>query len=173
VPGAGNILKALQSAAAVTLCVVPGLRPSTVNELASDRLRVATRPIQLKRLLRSADLALMYGGHGVMCAALTAGAPLLVAPHTVEQYLHAKRAEAAGVAVVMEGDRSVDAVAAHIGRILADAGLTARAREFAARHAEFEPALAAAEAAGIIGDIASGRQQSGPGAVSRAMGVAR
>ena len=173
VPGAASILKALSTAAARTLCVLPGKQPAATKALESGALKIASRPVQLKSVLPDADLALVYGGHGVVCAALAAGVPLLVAPHTVEQYLHARRVEAGGAGALIGKDRRVETVLGCITKALRDDGLRAGARQFAARHAAFQPARAAAEAAEIIGAVAGGRRQPVPAPVSRETGIMR
>jgi UDP:flavonoid glycosyltransferase YjiC (YdhE family) len=159
VPGAKNVLKALSTAPAVTLCVVPGIRPEAMGALASGRLKIASRPVQLGSVLPDADLALVYGGHGLVCASLAAGIPLLVAPQTIEQYLHATRVQASGGGALIEKDRSIEGVSARIAQALRDDGLKAGARRFAALHPAFDPARAAAEAAEIIGAVARGRRR--------------
>jgi len=171
VPGAGTLLKALQGAAASTICVFPGIRPAAIEKLASTRLRIVTRSVQLKSALREADLGLMYGGHGLMCAALAAGVPMLIAPQTVEQYLHARRVEAAGAGVVMDQDRTLERSSAQIEQALGDEGLRSSARAFAARHAGFDPARAIAEAAEIVGRIAGGRSGTPPDVVGPERGT--
>jgi UDP:flavonoid glycosyltransferase YjiC (YdhE family) len=173
VPGAGNLLNALRAAAARTICVIPGIGPATIEKLAADRLRIVTRPVQLKSALRQANLVVMYGGHGLMCAALVTGVPLLVAPHTVEQYLHARQVESAGAGVVMNQDRTMERFSARIALALCDDGLRSNAHAFAARHAGFDPERAIAAAAEIVGRIASGLPGTAPDDVSRGKGLAR
>ena len=157
VPGVGNILRALKSAEASTVCVFPDVRPPVLKELASERLLITPRPLRLDSILPQADLALLYGGHGVVCAALVAGVPLLIAPHNVEQYLHAKGLESAGVAAMIDGNRNAADAGACIERALNEGGLKARARAFAARHAGFDPARVVEKAAEIIGNVVGTR----------------
>ncbi len=83
VPGARGILEALSRAAARTICVIPGVPAAAIRKFSSDRLRIVAQPVQLRSALAHADLGVIYGGHGVVCAALAAGVPLLVAPHNV------------------------------------------------------------------------------------------
>jgi UDP:flavonoid glycosyltransferase YjiC (YdhE family) len=162
VPGAKNILKALSTAAAATVCVVPGVRPAAVEGLASETLRIVSRPVPLKSALQEAALVLTYGGHGLVCAALTAGVPLLLAPHTVEQYLHARRVVANGAGALIEGDRGVETVSARLAQVLGDDRLQSGARQFAAGHAGCGPAGAAARVARITGALAPGRRHPTP-----------
>ncbi len=82
----GNILRALKTVEATTICFVPELGPASVKELASDGLRITTRPLRLDSVLPRTDLAVLYGGHGVMSASLAMGVPMLIAPQNVEQY---------------------------------------------------------------------------------------
>jgi hypothetical protein len=170
VPGAANLLRALKATAASAFCIVPGIRTAESASLSSGRMRIETRLVQLDSLLREADLVVMYGGHGLMCAALLAGVPLLVAPQTVEQYLHAKRVEAAGAGVVLEQDRSENNCHARIEHALRDAALRSHARAFASRHAGFDPDRAIAEIAEIAGGVGTSRSAA---AVSRNGGLVR
>ena len=142
VPGAENILQALSTVKATTLCVMPEIRPETAGKLGSDRLRIAPRPLQLASVLSQADLVLTYGGHGIVGAALVAGVPLLIAPGNVEQFLHAKRVEALGAGAIVGNDRSAASVASLVEKALADGKLSAAARAFAESHKGFEPAQA-------------------------------
>jgi len=159
VPGAANILRVLGKAEASTLCFIPDIRPETVKSLASDRPRIASRPLHLAAILPQADLAVSYGGHGVVGAALVAGVPSLVVPQNVEQYLHARRVESLGAGIVVDEDRRLPSIASHIKKALANPGLRAAAREFSVRHAGFDPMLVVAEAAKTI----DGLRASGTG----------
>lgn len=154
VPKVTNILQALKGAPATTMCVMPDARPEDVKTHASDNLQITTRPLLLDSLLPQANLALLYGGHGVMCAALVAGVPVLAAPQNVEQFLHAKRVESLGAGAVLENDRSVETVSLRIEQALANDELKAKAGEFSGRHAGFDPARVVEEAAKIIQGLA-------------------
>ncbi|MCC7484800.1 MAG: UDP-glucuronosyltransferase [Burkholderiales bacterium] len=153
VPGAGKIVQALALADASTICVFPGLKTALARTCSSDRLCIATHAVELAPVLAEAGLVLTYGGHGLLCAALAGGIPLLIAPHTVEQYLHARRAEAVGVAALIGGDRSLPVVSRGIARALSDPAPGNAAREFAARHAGFHPDKAVATAAARIRSV--------------------
>jgi hypothetical protein len=157
VPGVRNILQALSAADAATICFFPGVRPGELKEFASDRLRITPRPLQLETVLPRADLALVYGGHGVVSAAMIAGVPLLVVPKNVEQYLHARRVESAGAGAVLDRGHSVENAAARISQALADDGLRAGARRFADRHAGFDPARVIEQAAEMVGSLGRSR----------------
>jgi len=165
-PRAGNLLKALNAAAARAVCVVPGIRATESASLSSARMRIEARPVQLDSVLGEADLVVTYGGHGLVCAALLAGVPLLMAPQNVEQYLHAKRVEAAGAGAVLERDRTEQSCHARIESALRDAGLRSNARAFASRYAGFDPGRAIAEIAEIAGGLGTGRPEAAD-AVSR------
>ena len=60
------------------LCTGIDLVRSQLEVAAGERLRVTSRPLQLDTVLPLADLALVYGGHGMISAALIAGASFSV-----------------------------------------------------------------------------------------------
>lgn len=157
VPKVANILQALKGAPATTICVMPDARPEEVKRDSSGDLRITARPLHLDSVLRQAELALLYGGHGVACAALVAGVPILAAPQNVEQFLHARRVESLGAGTVLGKDRSVETVRLRIEQALADSGLKAKARAFSYQHAGFDPERAVAEAAASIERLAGAR----------------
>jgi UDP:flavonoid glycosyltransferase YjiC (YdhE family) len=153
VRGAGEILRALKKTDATTVCFLPDAGPATVKDLTSESLRITPRPLRLDAVLSRVDLAVLYGGHGVVSAAMIAGVPLVVAPQTVEQYLHATRLEALGCGVTLGADRSAAGVTRKIHGALKDDQLKAKAQAFASRFEEYDCGQAVADSAAIIGGL--------------------
>ena len=159
VDGVGDLLRGLKETRGATLCFCPGLGPASIKDLASDRLRITTRPLRLDSVLPEADLAVLYGGHGVLSAALAMGVPVLASPQNVEQYLHAKRAESLGACALVSKDPSAATVASQLTQAVASDALRSAAKAFAARHDGFDPARATEEAARIIDTLAGRRRE--------------
>lgn len=141
-PGFSALMAALNEVDAEKLCVVPGLRPEQARRLAGRRLRVALKPVALGALLDTADLAIGYGGGGMMSEALLAGTPMLLVPRYVEQHLAAKRVEALHAGIVVGNERGKEIFAEKLALMLADDRYAACASQFAGKYAGFTPQTA-------------------------------
>jgi hypothetical protein len=75
---------------------------------------------------------------------------LLMLPATVEQYLGAKRAEALGAGLLLEGKPDAACIGAALGALCEEARYRTAAREFAGRHAATDTAQAVAATAAQI-----------------------
>ncbi|MGC7095174.1 glycosyltransferase [Amycolatopsis lurida] len=83
----------------------------------------------LDQLLSTVDLVVAAGGAGTVLGAMSRGVPMVLCPQGADQPINAARAEAAGVAVVVDSPAGLtDAVSA----ALSDDTLRARAAEVAA-----------------------------------------
>jgi UDP:flavonoid glycosyltransferase YjiC (YdhE family) len=95
-----------------------------------------------------ADLVITHGGHGTVCRALAAGAPVLCCPAVGDMAENGARVQWAGAGLMLPsrllGRGSVRTV---VRRILGDAGFAERAREIAAWAAAND---GAARGAGIV-----------------------
>jgi UDP:flavonoid glycosyltransferase YjiC (YdhE family) len=95
-----------------------------------------------------ADLVVTHGGHGTVCRALGAGAPVLCCPAVGDMAENAARVQWAGAGLAipwrLAGPRSIRAVSR---RLLSDGSYGSRARELAAWGAEHD---GAASAAGLV-----------------------
>ncbi|MEV7088499.1 TIGR03086 family metal-binding protein [Streptomyces sp. NPDC093085] len=105
----------------------------------------------LDQLLDGADLVVAAGGSGTVLAALSRGIPMVLHPQGADQPLTAARAEAAGVATVVD---SAAALTGAVTRALNDPALAARAGEIASYIAK-NPAPG--EVIAILTDTAPGK----------------
>jgi len=71
---------ALREASLRTLWFAPGLSTDAVATLQSSSLRVARDPLAIAAVARSADGAILHGGHGTTAALLLRGVPLVLLP---------------------------------------------------------------------------------------------
>lgn len=102
---AQGLLQALHGLDATTLLVHRGPHAESLARQTHPRIRVTTEPVRIDDALRKADLIVSEGGHGLVCQALKAGKPMLLAPCTAEQELLAHRLGAQGLARWVMHDR--------------------------------------------------------------------
>jgi UDP:flavonoid glycosyltransferase YjiC (YdhE family) len=124
------------------ICVVPGLSPTLARRFASPRMRLFDRPISVPDLLPKADLVVSYGGAATVAGSLLAGAPLLLASHTVEQHMVTVRVAEVGAGVVLTRERSERDFVRALAEATANPGYKAAARRFADRYSTFTEARA-------------------------------
>jgi UDP:flavonoid glycosyltransferase YjiC (YdhE family) len=108
-----------------------GLKPPPAG---AARIDWSDRPLPTGAL-RDCDAVLCPGGHGLTCAALLAGKPVLVLPEFAEQMLTARNVEALGAGLCVHPAADARALRRALNRLADDAGMRARALEFATRHA--------------------------------------
>jgi UDP:flavonoid glycosyltransferase YjiC (YdhE family) len=166
VPGFSALMAALRDLDAEVLCVVPGLRPEQARRLAGRRLRIALKPVALGVLLDRADIAISYGGGGMMSYSLLSGVPLLLVPQYIEQYLAVKRVEVLHAGVVVGDGRSKEAFVDALVLLLGDDRYAACARQFAEKYADFTPQAAVECAVAVIEACASNKKNERPAALN-------
>jgi UDP:flavonoid glycosyltransferase YjiC (YdhE family) len=111
------------------VCVAPGFAEQQLAGFRGPHIAFAARPVQLGRLLE-ADLCLTYGAEGTMMTFLQAGVPQLICPWHVEAYVSARRINAAGLGINLEGKQSTDSIRSEIAKSCADAAARARVIAF-------------------------------------------
>jgi len=85
-------------------------------------------------VLDRADLVVCHGGSGTTYGALAAGVPVVTVPMFADQFENARRMTAAGAGLTA-ADGDAAAIAAAIGRVLADAAYARAAGRIAAEMA--------------------------------------
>lgn len=139
VPGFENLLKVVSKLKAEVVVVAPGAPAALVKALSSPGFRIHSQPVQMGRLLKSADLAITTGGTGTVSQCLLAGIPLLLVPQNVEQYLMALRVEKMGAGLAARKMRQEVDFTGLLEALLRNPGFRQAARDFAKRYAEFNP----------------------------------
>ncbi|MBA4742711.1 MAG: UDP-glucuronosyltransferase [Azoarcus sp.] len=142
VPGARAMLDALKGTDLQAVCVMPDLPASVARRYATQRLRIALRPVALDALLPAMDLMIGYGGGATMSEALLAGVPLLLMPDQVEHYLAALCVERLGAGKLIGRERGVEHIRALIPDALSDNTLRENAQRFALRYQGYRSAHA-------------------------------
>jgi UDP:flavonoid glycosyltransferase YjiC (YdhE family) len=136
----GTHLRWRKDALAATVRAVAAARPDIGFHFTDgDVQRAASEPegnfarlpfVDYDRFLGRYDAIVHHGGAGVLHHTLAHGKPAVVLPTDYDQFDHAARLEAAGVAVWL---RRANGLGAAIDRVLADEALQANCRRFTAR----------------------------------------
>lgn len=152
-----DVIMALAKLHVRAICVIPGADAQFKETYQSHAITIVEHPVALDSLFENADALIGYASIGVMTGALLKGVPLLMIPTTVEQYLVAKKAEAIGVGIFVNGVLNRDRIHSAIASLLSETRFKDSARKFAERYAQITPASASYEAAQRINKLASQR----------------
>ena len=120
------------------------------------RVRWSPRPLAAAAIA-GCDLVVGTGGHGLSCAALLAGKPLLLLPEFSEQWITARNVESMGAGLWVHPDADPRQLARSLRRLVDEPAFTRRAREFAERYGEqrARSTVRLAELAEKVRDLAS------------------
>ena len=106
----------------------------------TERLRFVTGPCDVASAMSTCDLAITNGNHGMTCAALLAGKPVLMIPIVIEQYLLARRVAETGAARLGE-THELDSIIANLKTLLHDESAIAAAVRFREHYAPQQPTV--------------------------------
>jgi UDP:flavonoid glycosyltransferase YjiC (YdhE family) len=132
-----DVLRELAARGCRVLCHLPGAAAGP--PLDDPAIAYTERLVDLEAAFADAALCVCHAGIGTIDRALRAGVPLLLLPMQIEQELNAAAVERAGAGVALPLSATPPAIAAGVARALDDPTLRARAREYAARHADLTP----------------------------------
>lgn len=118
--GSHGMLRALARSGASVLAYVSGASGSEAARWSSASMRVCDRPLQTEPILAQCDLVVHHGGHGVCADAMLAGAPSLVLPLHVENWVNGRSLEQSGAGWVASLGAGGDAAEELLARALAD-----------------------------------------------------
>ncbi|MBT3221527.1 MAG: hypothetical protein HN348_20800 [Proteobacteria bacterium] len=111
---------------------------------------ISRQLLDLDRLYREADLAVLHGPVGAGVGFLLAGKPLLLVPLYTEQRMVARNLVGASLAIALFGEVTPNEMA-HVLRILTtDSTISHAVGQFAARYSGYGPLTAAEKAAELI-----------------------
>ncbi len=130
------LLRVFSRISAETVVVAPGVDPLRLPETNSPLFRLYPQPLSLSRdWLRQADLAVSYGGAGMVSDCVLAGVPLLLIPQNVEQYLMCRRVAELGCGLIARKPFDETTLTDLLGQLLNSPHYRQNAKAFAARHA--------------------------------------
>lgn len=99
-PGAVELLDALARRGAATLCFWRDAPAAVQARFCGTRVCVVSRPLPLDQVLPQADAVVSYGSTALVCRALLAGKPQLVAPTDFEKLKVAQRLAYSGAGLL-------------------------------------------------------------------------
>jgi hypothetical protein len=136
-PALPVLLDLLRQTALPTLAVLEQPKRELVERFRCPTLRLEEHPVAIDQVAAECDLGILNAGHSTTAALLLAGKPCLQIPMTVEQFLMAQAVERLGAGPqAMANDPQQ--VAAALQAAISSQGYAQRAREFAARHSQFQ-----------------------------------
>lgn len=151
------VLRALTKLDAESMVVVPGLGGDKARALSTKNVKVFDELIKIEPLLGSMDLAISYGGVGVVNLLLLAGVPLFLIPQNIEQYMHSCRVEALGAGLVLGEHRDFSSIEYLINKVLADSGFSNCANDFKSKYSEYDSAATVNAVAECINGVLNDR----------------
>jgi UDP:flavonoid glycosyltransferase YjiC (YdhE family) len=135
-----RLVDALQTMEVRALWFAPGLAADARATLETPSLRFVADPVDIQAAARSADMAVLHGGHGTTAAMLLAGVPALLLSENIEQFLLGRQVAALGAGVALNSESLGRSLAPTLEQLVQDARFPARARTFAAKHSRSQPA---------------------------------
>jgi UDP-N-acetylglucosamine:LPS N-acetylglucosamine transferase len=117
-----------------TLWFAPGLTADACAKLETPSLRFVAEPVDIQPAARSADMAILHGGHGTTAAALLAGVPLLLLPEHIEQMLLGRHVAALGAGVALNSESLGCNLMSTVEQLILDARFRTHARTFATKY---------------------------------------
>ena len=121
-----------------TLVHAPGLSDKQIAKYHARNVVFSPEPVRMAQASREADLVICHGGHGTTAASLLAGRPVLVLHRHVEQLLLAQKIVDGGLGKTINPDSKNPSYKQLARDILSDSRFAERAREFAAKYADFD-----------------------------------
>ena len=149
------VMKVLAELPVCAICVIPGTNAQFKARYQRNTISITETPVALGPLFENADALIGYASIGVVTEALLNGIPLLMIPTTVEQYLIAKRAEAIGAGILIDGVPDRERIHAAIKTLLTNPHFKNGARNFAQQYGQIIPEGAANDAAQRIDKLVS------------------
>ena len=115
-----------------------GVSAKEILKYQARNVVVSAEPVRMTLASRESDLVICHGGHGTTAASLLAGRPVLVLHRQVEQLLMGQNVVARGLGKTIHPDSKNPSYKQLARDILSDARFAERAREFAAKYADFD-----------------------------------
>jgi UDP:flavonoid glycosyltransferase YjiC (YdhE family) len=117
-----------------------GLTDRQLAKYEARNVRFSPEPVRMAEACREADLVICHGGHGTTAAALLAGRPVLLLHVYLEQLLLAHNVVEQGLGKTVTLDSKSPSYKQLVRDLLSDPRFGERARAFAAKYADFDPA---------------------------------
>ena len=136
--GLGDLMAVLKARGWPTVVYLDG-PADAVREHVGETLWVERRRLEMARVARECDLAVLHGGQGATAAVLLAGKPVVLVPLVLEQRLTAAAVERLGAGAVVSPSATRDVMAGMLDAVGTEPGYAAAAGRLAAKYAAFDP----------------------------------
>ena len=132
--GHPGVLQALADEGCRVVCYQPEIASGKAPPVVSPLIHYSMRPVSLDVAMAEADLCVSHGGEATLVQALLAGAPVLLMPMQLEQFLVSRRVEAFGAGINGARFGAAPNWRSLLRRLLDDPSYRNSARAFAGRH---------------------------------------
>jgi hypothetical protein len=122
-----------------SLIHAPGLTEKHIKKYPARNVVFSPEPVRIAEASQDCDLVICHGGHGTTAASLLAGRPVFVLHFQLEQLLLAQNVVNRGLGKTVHVDSKSPNYKQLVREILGDSRFAERAREFAAKYADFRP----------------------------------
>jgi hypothetical protein len=139
-PALPNLLALLNDLRFPTIVYAGSLGTNLIQKFQSNTLHFETERLDMSRMCRQCDAAILNGNHGTTVSMLLAGRPTLQLPMYLEQWLFSKAVERLGAGIVVPADQP-DQTNMQLTELLQFEGYGKSAEEFARQHADYNPQL--------------------------------
>jgi UDP:flavonoid glycosyltransferase YjiC (YdhE family) len=133
-PAFRHVLTALRTTGFRTVWFAPGISHELRARLKSRSLEVVREPVDISAVSRSADAAILHGGHGTTAAMLLGGVPVVLLPEQAEQFLLGRNVAALGAGAALNVNSMACGWARTLGHLIRDTRFHAHARAFRRKH---------------------------------------
>jgi UDP:flavonoid glycosyltransferase YjiC (YdhE family) len=147
-PNVASILDSLAKSSttnsASVICFAPGFSAQNLEKVKTPLLRFVSQPVDLPALVSGANVCVAYG-EGTAATFLLAGVPLLLVPGHMEALMAARRVEALGAGLVLQGEQTSKDISELLDEVARNPHYQKHAQFFADKHRGFDVNRAANE----------------------------
>lgn len=138
VKGIETVLQVLRDIDASVLIYATGFSPAQIKKFQTEKLIFSSKMLNLKKVCQQCDLVICHAGHATVARALVEGIPVVMLPTQVEQFLLSARLARFGLGTMVNHQDKQPDYAGAIQRALNEKSIKQKAKEFAARYANFD-----------------------------------
>lgn len=130
---------------------------AAAREALAPNARLEPRRLDMGRVARECDVAVLHAAQGATAAVLLAGKPILQIPTVLEQRLTAEATARLGAGETASPGAGADELAAKLDALASNPGYSDAARTFARSYGDFDPLVQVERMAGRIEALAEER----------------
>ncbi len=155
-----GVLRGLREASVRTVAYVPQLPPEVAKRVASARLQLSPKPLDMASVCAQADAVVCNAGSGTVCTVLQAGIPVVLLPMHAEQLLFSIRVAESGAGAWLTETDAREKTGRTLNRLLREPGFRDAARALSEKYRPDRERNVAVEVAARITELAQRRAGS-------------